>query len=187
MKLSDKEVQKVEDNINLVHHTLKRYTLSKYDYEDCFQVGAIGLCLAVQRYDKSKGTEFATFAVAYINGYINTFFRDFLSGPIRPQRKNWKAKEVPQYFYIDSITVNGEEKSGHEIVELQESREEEIIAELELERIKDKLSKRESKYIDLAMQGVRQIDIGKEFGVSQAQISRMRTSIRTKVKNYIGG
>lgn len=187
MKLSEVEVQKVNENINLVHHILKRYTLNHYDYDDCFQVGAIGLCLAVQRYDKSKGTEFATFAVAYINGYINTFFRDFLSGPIRPHRKQWKEKTVPQYFYLDSITVNGEEKSGHEIIELQESREEEIIAELELERIKDKLSERESRYIDLTMQGVRQIDIGKKFGVSQAQISRMRTSIRTKVKNYIGG
>lgn len=187
MKLTEMEVKKVDENINLIHHILKRYAINKNDYNDCFQVGCIGLCLATQRYDERKGTEFATFAIAYINGYINTFFRDFLSGPIRPQRKDWQAKEVPQYFYLDSITVDGEEKSAHDIVELQESKEEEIIAELELERIKNKLSDRESRYIDLAMKGARQIEIGREIGVSQAQVSRIRTKIRKKVKDYIGG
>jgi RNA polymerase sigma-B factor len=65
----------VEMNMSLVHYAARRFN-RKEQMEDVVQVGMIGLIKAIDRFDLSRETEFATFAVPYIVGEIKRFFRD---------------------------------------------------------------------------------------------------------------
>lgn len=57
----------VKNNIKLVHYIVHKLgNLSKDLYEDYFQEGCYWLILAAERFDKSKGFAFSTFAANYI-------------------------------------------------------------------------------------------------------------------------
>lgn len=66
----------VEENIGLIHMVLKRFAGRGYEMEDLFQIGAIGLMKAVQRFDPTLGYSFSTYAVPVIIGEIRRFLRD---------------------------------------------------------------------------------------------------------------
>lgn len=70
--------QMVIDNIPLVHYMVRKH--SRYNdnnYDDYVQAGCIGLWLAAQRFDETKGIKFATFAASYIWGYIKDQYSKF--------------------------------------------------------------------------------------------------------------
>ena len=75
----------VEDNLYIVDILIRKYLGKGVDYEDLYQVGAIGLVSAVERFDPSKGYEFRSFATPTILGEIKKYFRD----------KEWSLK-VPR-------------------------------------------------------------------------------------------
>ncbi len=54
----------------------KKYVNRGTDYEDIFQVASMGLLFAIERFDLSKGYEFASFATPTIIGEIKKYFRD---------------------------------------------------------------------------------------------------------------
>jgi RNA polymerase sigma-B factor len=54
----------------------KKYINKGTDYEDIFQVASMGLIYAIERFDLSKGYEFASFATPTIIGEIKKHFRD---------------------------------------------------------------------------------------------------------------
>ena len=65
-------------NQKLVGWCFKKY-IGEYtasDYEDVMQEGMLGLWEATRRYDESKETTFATFAVPYVFGYMKTYIRE---------------------------------------------------------------------------------------------------------------
>jgi RNA polymerase sigma-B factor len=65
----------IEMNMSLVHFAARR--IGRHDQqEDMIQVGMIGLIKAIDRFDLSRETEFATFAIPTIVGEIKRFFRD---------------------------------------------------------------------------------------------------------------
>lgn len=69
----------VEDYMNLVHAIVnKRYKQfkHKYEYEDLFQIGCLGLTTATKRFDKSKDVKFITYAYMWIDGYLLKHIRD---------------------------------------------------------------------------------------------------------------
>jgi RNA polymerase sigma factor (sigma-70 family) len=73
-----------EENINLVHHTLKRYypsfreekvrepLMDTNSYDDLFQMGCVGLWKAIQKYDSSKSS-FGNYAIITIRGEIQRY------------------------------------------------------------------------------------------------------------------
>lgn len=72
-------------NTGLIHHVLKRFiSRTGYDMEDLFQIGAIGLLKAIERFDTDFGVCFSTYAVPLILGEIRRFLRD--DGLIRISR-----------------------------------------------------------------------------------------------------
>lgn len=54
----------------------KKYVNKGTDYQDIFQVASMGLIFAIERFDLSKGFEFASFATPTIIGEIKKYFRD---------------------------------------------------------------------------------------------------------------
>lgn len=85
-KEGDLEARKlvVEENLNLVHHVVKRFAGRGYDLQDLFQIGSIGLLKAVDHFDLTKDVCFSTYAVPMIMGEIRRFLRD--DGMIRVSR-----------------------------------------------------------------------------------------------------
>src|SRR5699024_4898130 len=60
----------------LLHSIAHKYSKNQSHHEDLFQVGMIGLLVAVERYDPSFNRTFETFAIPTIIGEIKRFIRD---------------------------------------------------------------------------------------------------------------
>ena len=75
----------VEENLYMVDILIRKYLGKGVDYDDLYQVGALALVSAVERFDPSKGFEFKSFATPTILGEIKKYFRD----------KQWSLK-VPR-------------------------------------------------------------------------------------------
>lgn len=66
----------VTENMGLIHMVVRRYAGYGADYEDLFQIGAIGLVKAAKKFDPDRNIKFSTYAVGKIVGEIKTYFRD---------------------------------------------------------------------------------------------------------------
>lgn len=66
----------VNANLGLIYMVLKRFTNRGYEIEDLFQIGAIGLLKAIDKFDVSRELSFSTYAVPMIIGEIRRFLRD---------------------------------------------------------------------------------------------------------------
>lgn len=193
MKLTEQQKELVENNINLIHHILKKYSFIKpatQDYDDYFQHGSYGLCLAAQRYNKDKEVLFSTFACSYISGYILRYYRDFAQGPIRRTRKQLNSKEQIQYVYYNDTLINSEGGETEIIEELQlkdsdNCFEDDTNLEIDFDKILKKFKERDKQIIIFLKLGLTQKEIGQKIGVSQAQVSRTRKKIILLLKKVI--
>ncbi|WP_312091602.1 SigB/SigF/SigG family RNA polymerase sigma factor [Aminipila sp.] len=77
--------QIVEAYLYIVEILIRKYLNKGVDYDDLYQVGALALVSAVDRFDPERGFEFSSFATPTILGEIKKHFRD----------KEWSVK-VPR-------------------------------------------------------------------------------------------
>lgn len=63
-------------NMRLVLSVAQRFLHKKFDADDLFQVGCVGLIKAIDNFDVSLGVKFSTYAVPMIMGEIRRFLRD---------------------------------------------------------------------------------------------------------------
>ena len=66
-------------NMRLVLSIVQRFSTSKDNSDDIFQVGIIGLIKSIDNFDTSLGVKFSTYAVPMIIGEIRKFLRDSTS------------------------------------------------------------------------------------------------------------
>jgi RNA polymerase sporulation-specific sigma factor len=74
----------IEHNSPLVKSIVKRYIGKGVEYDDLYQLGALGLVKAINKYDHRYGVKFTTYAVPLIAGEIKRFLRD--DGQIKVSR-----------------------------------------------------------------------------------------------------
>ncbi len=89
----------VEENLYIVEILIRKYLGKGVDYDDLYQVGAMALVSAVERFDPSKGFEFKSFATPTILGEIKKYFRDkewSLKVPRRMKEISGKVQEVKE-------------------------------------------------------------------------------------------
>ena len=60
----------------MVDILIRKYLGKGVEYDDLYQVGALALVNAVERFDPEKGYEFSSFATPTILGEIKKYFRD---------------------------------------------------------------------------------------------------------------
>lgn len=63
-------------NLRLVLSIIQRFTNSKENIDDLFQIGCIGLIKAIDNFDISHNVKFSTYAVPMIIGEIRRYLRD---------------------------------------------------------------------------------------------------------------
>ena len=82
----------VAEHLKLVHACCRRFRNRGIEYDDVFQSGCLGLVKAAQRFDKSKGLKFSTYAVPVILGEIKTLFQNNLSVKVSRKIKELAVK-----------------------------------------------------------------------------------------------
>ncbi len=75
----------VIENKGLIISIARRFENRGYEFDDIYQIGAIGFIKAVQKFDFTYNVMLSTFAVTYIIGEIKRFLRD--NGPIKISRQ----------------------------------------------------------------------------------------------------
>lgn len=120
----------VEENLYMVDILIRKYLGKGVDYDDLYQVGALALVSAVERFDPSKGYEFKSFATPTILGEIKKYFRDkqwSLKVPRRLKEITSKVYEVKS----DLAAKLGRAPSIEEIAEVTGYSREQIMQSLE--------------------------------------------------------
>ena len=73
--MTNQAMKIVEDNISLVHFTIKKYVAYAIGDDDAYQMGCIGLIKAAESFDENKGSTFSTFAVNWIRFEVLKYYR----------------------------------------------------------------------------------------------------------------
>lgn len=115
----------------LVHSIAHKYSKNQSHHEDLFQVGMIGLLVAVKRYDASFGGTFETFAIPTIIGEIKRFIRDKTWSVHVPRRIKELGPKINAAI-AELTEVNQKTPQIAEIAELLNVSEEEILETMEM-------------------------------------------------------
>lgn len=98
----DKEAkeQLIKMHSGLIWNVVRRFMGRGYETEDLYQIGAIGLIRAIDKFDFNYEVKFSTYAVPLISGEIKRFLRD--DGMIKVSRtlkeNQWKIKKAIEIF-----------------------------------------------------------------------------------------
>ncbi|MCI5697731.1 MAG: SigB/SigF/SigG family RNA polymerase sigma factor [Clostridiales bacterium] len=95
----------VEDHLYMVEILIRKYLGKGVDYDDLYQVGALALVSAVERFDPDKGFEFSSFATPTILGEIKKYFRD----------KQWSLKVPRRLKEISAKVQDAKEKLSSDL------------------------------------------------------------------------
>ena len=116
----------VEDHLYMVDILIRKYLNKGVEYDDLYQVAALALVQAVERFDPDKGYEFSSFATPTILGEIKKYFRDKQWSLKVPRRLKEIAAKV-QEARDDLLLANHRSPTVAEIAEHTGLTEEQII------------------------------------------------------------
>lgn len=121
--------QLVQENTGLVWSIVRRFAQRGVEMEDLFQIGAIGLIKAIDKFDMKFDVRFSTYAVPMIAGEIRRFLRD--DGMIKVSR-SLKELAMKARAAREELTASlGREPGIEEIAAVVGASSEEVAASLE--------------------------------------------------------
>ncbi len=113
----------------LIWNVVRRFMGRGYETEDLYQIGAIGLIRAIDKFDFQYEVKFSTYAVPLISGEIKRFLRD--DGMIKVSRSlkenQWKIKRAMETLR----NSKGREPTVEEIASELSMEPEEIVMSME--------------------------------------------------------
>lgn len=110
-KLAKEEI--VNGNLKLVLSIIKHYNSGKYDMNDLFQIGTVGLIKAVDNFSLEYDVKFSTYAVPLILGEVKRFIRE--SCVVRISRSIKDTAYQILKFKENYMLKNGIEPSNKQI------------------------------------------------------------------------
>lgn len=134
----------INGNLKLVLSILKRFGNNKYNMDDLFQVGVIGLIKAIDNFDISLGLRLSTYAVPLIIGEVKRYIRDNTQVRVSRSIKDLAYKIIK--FQDEYMSVYGIKPSNEMISESLGIEEYEI--SFALDSLKDPMSLFEPIYND---------------------------------------
>lgn len=105
----------VNGNLKLVLSILKKFNNTKFNMDDLFQIGCIGLIKAIDNFDLSHNVMFSTYAVPLILGEVKRYIRDNTAMRISRSVKDLGYKILK--FKEEYIMNHGEEPKDDIIAE----------------------------------------------------------------------
>ena len=101
----EKRNELVEEYLYMVDILIRKYLGKGAEYDDLYQVAALALVQAVERFDPEKGFEFSSFATPTILGEIKKYFRDkqwSLKVPRRLKETAAKVQEAKDELFLET-------------------------------------------------------------------------------------
>ena len=188
----------INGNLRLVLSVIQRFAGRGEGPDDLFQVGCIGLIKAIDNFDITQPVRFSTYAVPMIQGELRRYLRD--NSPVRVSRSMrdlaYRAMQARERL----TSANGREPPIEAIAkEIGAERSEVVIA---LEAVSEPISLYEPVFSESGdtiygldqrgyhndddfFRGKTQVEVAKEIGISQAQVSRLEKGALQKIKNRI--
>lgn len=187
MKLGDEEARQklILHNLRLVAHIIRKYYSGSSSQDDLISVGSIGLVKAVDSYNHSKATKFATYAAKCIQNEVLMYFR--------AQRKLSKEVSINETIDIDR---DGNPLSYMDVISSEESVAEEVDRQIQTTRmycfIQKILNERERQILIMryGLYGGRQFtqrEVAVALGISRSYVSRIEKSALDKLLAAFGG
>ncbi len=102
-------------NSPLIKSIVKRYLNKGVDYEDLYQLGALGFVKAINNYDSSFNVKFTTYAVPMIAGEIKRFLRD--DGSIKVSRSIKHFSTQIKNYILEFSASNNKNPTIEQIAE----------------------------------------------------------------------
>ena len=119
----------INGNLKLVLSIINKYNNGKYDMNDLFQIGCVGLIKAVDNFSLEYNVQFSTYAVPLILGEVKRFIRD--SSVVRISRSiRDNAYQILKYR-DDYVAKMGREPSHKEICDALNITEFDLASSLE--------------------------------------------------------
>lgn len=156
--------QVILNNAGMIGIILKSLNLNPLD-EDLFQIGMIGLVKTVNTFKPEKGVKFSTYATQIIRNEILMALRKKRIIPAFSLDEDYRFDNDESVLYADIIPSKEQSDS-----------------KFDFDAFFKELSDREKKIVLLSMNGVKQMDIAQDIGVTQSQISRILKGIRKKIE-----
>ena len=120
----------VEDHLYMVDILIRKYLKKGIERDDLYQVGALALISAVERFDPTKGFEFSSFATPTILGEIKKYFR--AKGWSMKVPRNLKEISVALPKARDMLTAElGREPQVKELAEYLDIEESDLLEAME--------------------------------------------------------
>ena len=194
----------IRGNLRLVLSVVQRFTNRGENPDDLFQVGCIGLIKAIDNFDVEQNVRLSTYAVPMIIGEIRRYLRD--NNAVRVSRSMRDTAYHAMQTKEALINRLGRDPTVEEIVEpvsLYEPvysdggdtiyvmdqlgdkvTDENWLEEIQLKQTIRSLPAREKKILYLRFfLGKTQMEVAREIGISQAQVSRLEKNAIRQIKS----
>lgn len=176
----------IQHNLRLVAHVAKKFDSSRIDHDDLISIGTVGLIKAVETFQPTKGTKFATYAARCIQNEILMQLR-----ALKKTRKD-----------ISLNSPIGTDKEGNEITISDilgsdaDETEEAVSKKMEIRsmlKLLDVLDARERRVVELRFGLVdgeewTQNEVADQLGISRSYVSRLEKRALLKMfhQSYTG-
>ena len=173
----------IEHNLRLVAHVVRKYYTTAKTPEDLISVGTIGLIKAIDSFNNSNGTRFATYAAKCIQNEILMLFRS--------QKKI--GCEVSLNDTID-IDKDGNPLTYIDIICTEDTIADDIDKKIKINKalsfIKNRLDERERQILVMRYglgntKAYTQREVASILGISRSYVSRIEKSSLEKINNYL--
>lgn len=173
----------IEHNLRLVAHVVRKYYTANKNTEDLISVGTIGLVKAVDSFNCSSGTKFATYAAKCIQNEILMLFRS--------QKK--LGCEVSLNDTID-VDKDGNPLTYLDIISVEDTIADDIDKKIQINRaltyIRNNLDDREKQILIMRYglgntKAYTQREVAQMLGISRSYVSRIEKSSLEKINKYL--
>lgn len=194
----------------LIYKIISKYP-KRYDRDDLYQVGMLGLIDAYKHYNSNYDTKFSTYAYYYIVGEVNKYIRENSSLKVSKNLIEVKKKildcrdvmtqklgrvptnlEISLYLDVDEDLIDNALIATDEIASIEDNinlikvYDDTSPEVLDLKEQIDKLSSDERKLIYARyFEELTQSETSNILGMSQVQVSRNETKILKKLRNSL--
>ena len=171
-RLTTEQQKLVEDYLYLVDITMKKYHVT--DTSDYWDAGVLGLCSAAIKWDAEKyhTGEFKWFAVRYIRGYLNHYFK-----------KTNLIRDNTELLHDDQKDSDDDKRGCY--IDERVNVNEDVCEKIKLDRFLSLLSPDNQTLAKMLLDGYSLDEMGKTIGTSrQAVASRMRNWKRQFISAY---